>query len=82
MGSLAVAHGLSSPEACGILVPPPGIEPVFPTLQGGFLTIGPLGKSPSFISEVVVEMATAIFEIFEQYFSIPELFQDDILHCL
>ena len=82
MGSLAVARGLSSLEACGILVTPLGTEPVFPTLQGGFLTIGPPGKSPSFISEIVVEMATAIFEIFEQYFSIPELFQDDILHCL
>ena len=27
-------------EACGILVPSPGIEPMFPALAGGFLTAG------------------------------------------
>ena len=39
VGSLAVAHGLniaahrlSSPEACGIIVPWPGIEPTFPCI--------------------------------------------------
>ena len=31
--------------AYGILVPPPGIEPPAPALQGGFLTTGPPGKS-------------------------------------
>ena len=35
--------------ACGILVPPPGIEPMSPALQGGFLTTGPLGKSLFFV---------------------------------
>ena len=45
-GSLVVAHGLSCPEACGILVPRPGIEPASPALEGGFLTTGPPGKSP------------------------------------
>ena len=30
--------------ACGILVPQPGIEPVTPALQGGFLTTGPPEK--------------------------------------
>ena len=51
--SLGVAHGLESAdsvvavcglscsEACGILVPQPGIEPKSPGLQGGFLTTGP-----------------------------------------
>ena len=39
------AHRLSSSLACGILVPQPGIEPVFPALQGGILTTGPPGKS-------------------------------------
>ena len=29
-----------------ILVPPPGIEPVSPALEGGFLTTEPPGKSP------------------------------------
>ena len=32
-------------EACGIIVPQPGIEPTFPALQGRFLTTGPAGKS-------------------------------------
>ena len=40
------AHGLSCPIACGILVPQPEIEPMSPTLQSGFLTIGPLRQSP------------------------------------
>ena len=40
-------HGLSSClVACGILVPPPGIEPLSSALQSGFLTTGPSGKSP------------------------------------
>ena len=38
-------HGLSCPVACGILVPQPGIKPVSPALEGGFLTTGPPGKS-------------------------------------
>ena len=46
--SLAGAHGLSYSGACGILVPRPGIKPVSPALQGGFLTTGPPGKSPQF----------------------------------
>ena len=36
---------LSCSAACGILVSQPGIEPVSPVLQGGFLTIGPPEKS-------------------------------------
>jgi len=40
-----VAHGLSCPAACGILVPLPGIEPASPAFQGRFLTTGPPGKS-------------------------------------
>ena len=40
-------HGLSiCLVACGILVPPPGIEPLSSALQSGFLTTGPSGKSP------------------------------------
>ena len=50
-GSLVVAHGLSCPTACGILVPRPGIEPTSPALEGGLLATGPRGKSPrSFLS--------------------------------
>ena len=44
--SLVVAHGLSCPAACGILVPQPGIEPLSPALGGRFSTPGPPGKSP------------------------------------
>ena len=43
---VGVAHGLNCSAACGILVPPPGIEPKSPALQGGFLTTGPPGKPP------------------------------------
>ena len=40
-----MACGLRFLLACGILVPPPGIEPVYAVLQGRFLTTGPPGKS-------------------------------------
>ena len=40
MDSVAEAHGLSCPDARGILAPQPGIEPACPALQGGFLTAG------------------------------------------
>ena len=36
---------LSYPAARGILLPRPGIEPMYPALEGGFLTTGPPGKS-------------------------------------
>lgn len=35
----------SVPVASGILVPGPGIEPVSPALEGGFLSTGIPGKS-------------------------------------
>ena len=44
-GSVVVAHRLSCLEACGLLVPGPGIEPKSPALAGDFLTTRPLGKS-------------------------------------
>ena len=44
-GSLIEACELSCPEACGILVPRPGVEPESPALEGGFFTPGPPGKS-------------------------------------
>ena len=40
-----MACGLRFLLVCGILVPPPGIEPVYAVLQGRFLTTGPPGKS-------------------------------------
>ena len=36
---------LFDPEACGILVPQPGIYPTTPALEGDVLTTGPPGKS-------------------------------------
>ena len=39
--------GLVAPRHVGILVPQPGIEPVSPALEGGFLTTGPPGRSPN-----------------------------------
>ena len=47
--SPVVPQGLSSPSVCGTLVSPPGIEPVFPALQGRLLTTGPPGKSLLFL---------------------------------
>ena len=56
-GYLIVSHGLQNarassrgtwaplPQACGILVPTPGIEPRSSALEGRFLTTGPWGKS-------------------------------------
>ena len=44
MGSVLVLHGLSSPVACGIFLDQRS-NPLSPALAGGFLTIGPPGKS-------------------------------------
>jgi len=44
-GSVVVVWGFSCPAARGILVPRPGIEPMSPSLEGGFLTTGPPRKS-------------------------------------
>ena len=48
--SVLVLCGLICSMACGILVPWPGIEPTFHALEGRFLTTGPPGKSPPFLS--------------------------------
>ena len=53
-GSIVEALWLSCPMACGIRVPQPGIEPASPALEGRFLITGPPGKSPGFISLVLV----------------------------
>ena len=44
VGSVAAVHRLSCPEASGISVSWPGIEPMSPALVGRFLTTGPPGK--------------------------------------
>ena len=43
--SVVVALGLSCSIACELLLPGPGIKPMSPALQGGFLTTGLPGKS-------------------------------------
>ena len=48
--SVVALHGFNYSMACGILVPRPGIEPVYPALQGGILTAGPPGKFLSLFS--------------------------------
>ena len=45
MGSAVVLCRFSSPMACGILLPGPGIELVIFALEDGLLTTGPPGKS-------------------------------------
>lgn len=45
VGSVVAAQKLSCSEACEILIPPPGIEPEPPALQGRLLTPGSSGKS-------------------------------------
>ena len=47
MGSIVRTPRIGWPTACGILVPQPGTEPTSPTLESGFLTTGPPGKSPT-----------------------------------
>ena len=44
-GSVIVMHQLSFQAACGIFLPRPGIEPIFPALLGRLLMIGPPGES-------------------------------------
>ena len=45
VGSVVSVRGLSCPMAVGILVPWPGIKTTSRTLEGGFSTAGPPGKS-------------------------------------
>ena len=43
---VVAGHRLSCPEACGVLVPQPGLEPVSPALAGRFSTAAPSEKFP------------------------------------
>ena len=61
VSSVVVAQGLSCPAACGILVPPPGMEPVSPALEGGFFTTGPPGKFRYFI--FLKAIVSSIFKV-------------------
>ena len=55
-GSVIVIHQLSFQAACGIFLPRPGIEPIFPALLGRLLMIGPTGESTYMV------IFTCIFE--------------------
>ena len=44
-----MARGLSGPLTCRILVSQPGVEPVFPAVEGEFLTTGQQGSPEFFI---------------------------------
>ena len=46
VAACVVVCGLSCPEACGILVSLPGVEPASAALECGFPTIGSPGDSP------------------------------------
>ena len=59
-GPRVVAHRLSCPFACGILVPGSGIKPVFPALACRLLTSGPPEKSLSiFLNSLVLYFLVA-----------------------
>ena len=45
LGLVVVARRLSCAMAGGILVPQPGIQSESPAQEGGFLTMGPSGKT-------------------------------------
>ena len=60
--SVAVAHELSCPAACGIF-PGPGIEPEYPALADGFLIAEPPGKfSLSFLDLTFFHLASLFKE--------------------
>ena len=51
--SVVATLWFSCPEACGVLVPRPVIEPSSAALEGAFLTIGLPGKSRKWIAFLV-----------------------------
>ena len=65
---VVVAHGLSFPAVCGILVPTPRIKPRSPALADGLLISGPPEKSPFFQSfGRVWELVYILFCIFIKF---------------
>ena len=49
LGPVVAACRLSCPHGMWGIVPTPGIEPMSPALESGFLTTGLPGKSPTFV---------------------------------
>ena len=64
LASLVAVLNLNCSMAGGILVPPLGIKPASPALEGGFLTSGPPGKSLGllFISDIL-KFHDAVFQV-------------------
>ena len=65
VGSVVVAHGLRCPEACGILVPQPGIERMSPALEGRFSTTGSPGKSLYTLQAQFVDICKVTYRNFD-----------------
>ena len=57
-------RGLGCPEEGVILVPGPVIEPMSPTLEGGFLTTGSPGKSQRELSMEALNYFVSVFWFF------------------
>ena len=57
--SVVVAHGLSCPTICGILVPRSGTERTSPALAGRFLTLDHQGNPPSCFSRWLTLFASS-----------------------
>ena len=64
---LLLCFGFFGPEACGILVPRPGMEPASPALEGEVLTTGQPGKSQStFLNAVYCLYSHILFLLYIQ----------------
>ena len=67
--------------ACRTLVPPPGIKPTSPTLQGRFVTTDPPGKSPEAAIEGKINHFFLKVKIkhLKYFFSFPRIIAFQIL---
>ena len=59
--SLHTQHGLSCPEACGILVPWPGIKPAPPVLESRFSTLDHQGSPWRSFSTTLIFLISSCF---------------------
>ena len=77
---LVVVPELNYPVAYGILVPRPGMESVFPVLEGRFLTTGPLGKSLQY--HVVNDHHIVVHQIWKHWIELVLSHHKKYLICL
>ena len=52
-------------EACGILVPSPGIEPAPPALEGEALTTGPPAKSQVAVALASIDLLSQLYRSYK-----------------